>query len=524
MYRIIPVIVFLFFKLSTGSITTMAQDSKSETTPVSNSWLEILDREVRANGGRIPVDTLISVVVDHEGSGKAYSEPATEREKTYVQAFIKLRSLATALYKTEEGRKAYLELFNPDFLDRIAERLDFDLSKNKRVNLLSEKFTSADMPFLLEYIHHNMTYVLNLEPFFTKTYSAYGSEDDTKNYDPAPGKNGLFRMTGGNSNGQTVRVNFSEKLGQMALLTTWLIEGNSELGIQALGIRHPVVTGLLVYHMDVMEHDSFHALQYFFNPVDYLNRLVDREQPEVMNPESPQYGLIRKELVEKARFKLFYEMDGFYISGFFRRGHESETLEAADLIEDMRSGKDIIRGLTDAGIRSSKINPFFDKGSIMEWLQDGTNSRDIVNVYLRADGGNPESNLWFLNDEKVLPESMCGFMFTQFDPAIAVDDLEAINEKLAAGKKFSGVQKKQITRQVYSIMKVWESSVEVQRANGGLNAMMEEFPYLKPVIDRYEGNPSSGILGEINRFRQLAKKRELHCQTYEVSNEHSEIK
>jgi len=172
-----------------------------------------------------PDGTLITVVVDQEGSGKVYSEASTEREKAYVQAFIKLRSLATNLYRTEEVRKAYLELFNPDFLDRIADRLDFDLSRNKRVNLLSEKFAPGDLPLLLEYIHHNMTYVLNLEPFFTKTYSAYGSEDDTKNYDPSPGKNGLFRMTGGKSNGQAVRVNFSEKNGQMALLTTWLIEG-----------------------------------------------------------------------------------------------------------------------------------------------------------------------------------------------------------------------------------------------------------------------------------------------------------
>ncbi|MBW6499940.1 MAG: hypothetical protein K0B05_00970 [Bacteroidales bacterium] len=200
-------------------------------------------------------------------------------------------------------------------------------------------------------------------------------------------------------------------------------------------------------------------------------------------------------------------MDGFYISGFFRRGHESETLEAADMIEDMRSGKDIIRGLTNAGIRISKIHPLFEKGNILEWLQDGTNSRDIVNVYLRADGGNPKGNLWFLNDEKVLPESMRGFMFTQFDPAIAVNDLVAINDKLAAGKKLSRAQKKQIAGQVYSIMKVWESSVEVQRANGGLNAMIEEFPYLKPVIARYEGDPSSGIEGEINRFRKLAPKK-----------------
>jgi hypothetical protein len=200
-------------------------------------------------------------------------------------------------------------------------------------------------------------------------------------------------------------------------------------------------------------------------------------------------------------------MDGFYISGFFRRGHESETLEAADMIEDMRSGKDIIRGLTDAGIHISRIHLYFDKAGILEWLQDGTNSRDIVNVYLRADGGNPEGNLWFLDDEKVLPESMRGFMFTQFDPAIAVDDLAAINEKLEAGKKLTGIQKKQITRQAYSIMKVWESSVEVQRANGDLTAMIEEFPYLRPVIVRYEGDPSSGIEGEINRFRRLATNK-----------------
>src|SRR5690606_27636754 len=86
--------------------------------------------------------------------------------------------------RSEEGRKAYLDLFNPDFLDRIADRLDFDLSKNKQVNLLSEKFTPGDLPLLLQYIHYNMSYVLNLEPFFTKTYRAYDSEDDTMNYDP----------------------------------------------------------------------------------------------------------------------------------------------------------------------------------------------------------------------------------------------------------------------------------------------------------------------------------------------------
>ncbi|MCX6262301.1 MAG: hypothetical protein NTY95_15970, partial [Bacteroidia bacterium] len=395
----------LFLGVTIGSLTVTAQNNRLQPPPLSDTWLGILDREVKANGGKIPIDTLISVVVDHEGSGKANSEPATDREKAYAQAFIKLRSLATILYRTAEGRKAYLEVFNPDFLNRIADRLDFDLSNNRRVNLRSDKFKPADLPLLLQYIHHNITYVLNQKPAFTKTYSAFGPEDDTWNYDPTPGKNGLFRMIDGKSNGQTVRVNFSEKLGQMSLLTTWFIEGNPDFGIPALGIQHPIVVGLLVYHMSGMEHDSFHGLQYFFNPVDYLNRLVDKEQPEVMNPKSHQYGLIDKQLIQRAQFKLFYEMDGFYISGFFRRGHEKETLAAADMIEDLRSGHESVRGLPGAGNWISKIQSCFDKGGILEWLQEGTNNRDIVDVYLRSDAGNPESNLWSLDDEKVFPES-----------------------------------------------------------------------------------------------------------------------
>ncbi len=472
--------------------------------PVSDEWLDILDREVKANRGKIPIDPQISVVVDREGSGKEYFEPAPGREIAYAQAFIKLRSLATALYRSEEGRTAYLELFNHDFLIRLADRLDFDLSRDRRVNLRDRKFAPRDLPVLLEYIHRNMTYVLNLEPDFTKTYSAFGSEDDTKNYDPAPGKNGLFRMVDGKPNGQTVRVNFSEKLGQMALLTTWMIEGNPEHAMTALGIRHPIVVGLLVYHMEGMEHDSTHALQYFFNPVDYLNRLVDREQPEAMDPKSPQYGLIDKQLVQKARLKLLYEMDGFYISGFFRRGLERETLAAADMIEDLRSKRDIIRGLPGADQWAARIWPCFEKGGLLEWLQEGTNRRDIVSVYLRADGSDPEGNLWALDDEKIFPDSMRVFMSTQFDPVEAVGELAGINSQLEIGGALSKARIDEIIQDFQRIAHVWKTTVEAARADGALDSMCEEFPYLKPVVIRYEGDAALGIEGEIRKFKRLA--------------------
>ena len=157
-----------------------------------------------------------------------------------------------------------------------------------------------------------------------------------------------------------------------------------------------------------MEHDSTHALQYFFNPVDYLHRLVEKEQPEVMDPKSAEYGLIDKELVQKARFKLFYEMDGFYISGFFQTRARTGTLAAADMIEDLRSKRDVIRGLPGAGKWAAQIRPCFDKGGLLEWLQEGTNRRDVVNVYLREDGSDPGRNLWFLDDERVFPDSMRG--------------------------------------------------------------------------------------------------------------------
>ena len=471
---------------------------------VSNTWLDILDREIKTKGGRIPIDPEISVVVDREGWGNKYFEPSTEREKAYARAFIKLRSLATSLYRTEEGRAAYLEVFNPDFLIRLADRLDFDLSHDRRVNLRDRQFVPQDLPVLLEYIHHNMTYVLNLEPDFTKTYGAFGSEDDTKNYDPSPGKNGLFKMVNGKSNGQTVRVNFSEKLGQVSLLTTWLIEGNPERGIPALGIRHPVVVGLLLYHKAVMEHDSTHALQYFFNPVDYLNRLVDKEQPEVMEPKNNGYGLIKKQLIQKARVKLFYEMDGFYISGYFRRGHEQDTLAAADMLEDLRSKRDVIRGLSAAGKWAARIRPCFDKGGLLEWLQDGTNRRDVVTVYLRGDGSDPERNLWFLDDERVFPDSMRAVMFIQFDPAEAVGELAAINMDLEKGKNLSKAQVDKMSQGFQAITQVWKTTVEVVRADGGLEAMFKEFPYLRPVVTRYEGDPALNVEGEVRKFERLA--------------------
>lgn len=481
-----------------------AQNQAHQPPPVSAKWLGILDHEIKANGGKIPLDPEISVVVDREGWGKEYFEPSTDREKAYAEAFIKLRSLATSLYRTEEGRAAYLEVFNPDFLIRLADRLDFDLSHDRRVNLRDRTFVPQDLPVLLEYIHHNMTYVLNLEPDFTKTYGAFGSEDDTKNYDPAPGKNGLFKMVNGKSNGQTVRVNFSEKLGQMSLLTTWLIEGNAGQGIPELGIRNPAVIGLLLYHMAVMEHDSSHALQYFFNPVDYLNRLVDKEQPEVMDAKSEAYGLIKEPLVQKARFKLFYEMDGFYISGFFRRGHEQETLAAAAMIEDLRAKRDVIRGLPAADKWIVRIQPYFDKGGLLEWLQEGTNRRDMVTVYLRGDGSDPGRNLWFLDDEKVFPDSMRAVMFTQFDPAEAVAELAAINRELEKEENPSKAQIDKIAADFHRIDQIWKTTVEVARADGGLESMFEEFPYLRPVVTRYEGNPALGIEGEVRKFERLA--------------------
>jgi len=507
MEKTLIVTAVLFSSLTLAVAGAATQNKKSQPPPISNKWLEILNHEVKANGGTIPVDPHISVVVDREGPGKEYFEPSTEREKAYAEAFIKLRSLATALYRTPEGRTAYLELYNPDFLIRLADRLDFNLSRDRRVNLRHRKLIPQDLPILLEYIHHNMTYVLNLEPDFTRTYGAFGSEDDTKNYDPAPGKNGLFRMDNGKSNGQTVRVNFSEKLGQVSLLTVWLIEGKPEHGIPKLGIRHPVVVGLLVYHMDIMEHDSTHALQYFFNPVDYLNRLVDKEQPGVMDPKSGSYGLIKTELVQKARFKLFYEMDGFYISGFFRRGHEPETLAAADMLEDLRSRTDVIRGLPGADKWAARIRPYFDKGGLLEWLQEGTNRRDIVTVYLREDGSDPERNLWFLDDERVFPDSMRAVMFTQFDPADAVRELATINTALEKGENLSKARIDKMSQDVQAITQVWKATVEAVRTNGGLESMFAEFPYLKPVVARYEGDPALGTEGEIRKFERLRTRR-----------------
>jgi len=78
---------------------------------------------------------------------------------------------------------------------------------------------------------------------------------------------------------------------------------------------------------------------------------------------------------------------------------------------------------------------------------------------------------------------------------IGNSDLATINEKLLKRSKLSNGQKEKILGEAQSVMKIWHSSVEVQRANGGLDSMIEEFPYLKPVIVRYEGDASKGIEG-----------------------------
>jgi hypothetical protein len=234
---------------------------------------------------------------------------------------------------------------------------------------------------------------------------------------------------------------------------------------------------------------------------------VDKEQPEVMDPKSQQYGLINKHLIQKARFKLFYEMDGFYISGFFRRGHEQETLAAADMIEDLRSKRSVIRGLPSAEKWAAQIQSYFDKGGLFDWLQEGTNRRDVVTVYLREDGGDPGRNLWSLDDEKVFPDSMRAFMFTQFDPAEAVGKLATINLDLEKGENLSKAQIDKIEQDFQAVRQVWKTTVEVMRANGGLESMSEEFPYLRPVVTRYEGDPALGIEGEIRKFERVARMR-----------------
>ena len=71
-YLVWDITFFLF--MSFLYFPSEAQNNKTKPPLVSNAWLKILDREVRDNGGRIPVDTLVKVVVDHEGSGKVYSE------------------------------------------------------------------------------------------------------------------------------------------------------------------------------------------------------------------------------------------------------------------------------------------------------------------------------------------------------------------------------------------------------------------------------------------------------------------
>jgi hypothetical protein len=44
--------------------------------------------------------------------------------------------------------------------------------------------------------------------------------------------------------------------------------------------------------------------------------------------------------------------------------------------------------------------------------------------------------------------------------------------------------------------------------------MIEEFPYLRPAIVSYEGDTTSGIEGEINKFKWLVLKNGIHFSTY----------
>jgi hypothetical protein len=97
-------------------------------------------------------------------------------------------------------------------------------------------------------------------------------------------------------------------------------------------------------------------------------------------------------------------------------------------------------------------------------------------------------------------------MFTQFDAADAVAELAATNLILEKSDSLSKDQVDTMTQDFQNVARIWKATVEVQRANG-LEAMFEEFPYLKPVVVRYEGDPALGIEGEIRKFERLARMR-----------------
>lgn len=462
--------------------------------PVSRQWLEILDKTVKANNNQIPVDPLITTAVDLAGKGQAFQAPTSATEKLYSEAFIKMRSLATQLYATPEGRKAYLKVFNPDFLKRLSEQLSF-ADGAARANLQNQSFKPTDLPQLLEHVHHNMTYVLNKEPDFTKNYLAFGPEDDIHFYENIVGKNGLFKFVAGAANGQTVRVNFTEKMAQSALLTQWVIEGNKELGIPALGVHHPVSQGLIILQFSGMEHDSTHGLQWYLKPVAHMNQLIEKHQPDALIPGSKTYGLFNPDFVKAARPKLDNEMSGFYISNYFERGNEAQINAAADFIDDIRHGRSVVRGVDNSVKWSEKLAPAFAKGGKLQWLQEGTNRRDIVKTYLRDDMGQVANHLWKLDDSKIFPESMYTYMNGQFDPASDVVKLHNINEVLASGK-LTKAEIQAAAEQVAQIDANWQRTIGKLREEKGLDALTEEFPYLKAAIARYEGDPKNGVTGE----------------------------
>jgi hypothetical protein len=460
-------------------VTISAVQARAFEAPVaSKKWIDILDQTVVRNHGKLPIDPKLSVVVDTTGDCSQLLMPSTaepkDRHAQYIDAFIKLRSLVTlGLYGTPEGREAYLEVFNPEFLQRVADRLSF-ADPNGRNNLKNQRFTPQQLPELLNYIHHNMTFTLSMWEFFTKTFNFHASEEDTKFYNPAPGRNGLFKFVNGQPNGQTVRVAFSEKLGQLALLTTWLIEGNPALGIPALGVKHPVVIGLLVYHMQAAEHDCFHGLQYLFKPVPFLITLLQGEElKHFWDPNNPNYGLVPRGMIQLARNKLINEREGFYISGFFRRGNEKQIVRTSNFLEDLRHSKSTLRGLGRADW-SPRLADDFKPGGDLEWLQMFPGSlRDIVNVVMRGDMANPARNLWRLDDAHVFPDSMENYMDVQFDPAEIVWEMRDLPPRPSAAD-CARVQAK------------WDAVIGVAQRSGALKDYTNEFTYLQPIIGRYD--------------------------------------
>lgn len=466
--RLCLIIVFLF----------LPQTSRGDS--VKQNWLDVLEHAVQRHDGKLWISNQLSIVVDSKGDGTLMHPAEKEKELVYIDALKKMFSLYLELYKPE-NKDLYLDVYGRALARKVAERLDFSGAQSdplkKRVSFSDRIFQPEDILSLYEYINSHMSFVLNEEPIFTRTFMAFSAEDDTK-FHKSDGK--LYRYGRRAEEQGSVRVNFSEKFSQMCLLATWLVEGNRPLGIARRPFQDPVLRGLLRFMASAKEHDTLHGLQYLFVPIDYLDAAIAQNEPWVMNPRDPRYGLVNRNLTLKASRKLEYEMDGFRVSKAFETGAESELLSLAHFLAEARKGlsSEIPGSVFDA-----------EKG-ILNWLQEGTNTRDIVNVYLLGDTTHPERNLPDIPDEKVFPESMRVFMRTQFEPVLALNDLWELNQKLKTG----GLSQKAATESLQSLQKIWKETVIYQRNTkdsrgvSNLDGMIQEFSYLKAVIDRFEGN------------------------------------